>query len=244
MEFDLGAFAVSCHVGDVPDFLDGCDRFYEFLIETNRTMNLTRITGKEEFRIKHVADSLAIAREFPEFATEKLIVADIGCGAGFPSLILALAFPQLRVTAIDSTGKKTMFVGRAAELLKLRNIEVVHGRGCELNRRREFRGRFDVVTARAVGSAPVVFLEVPDFVKRQTGRFIFYKTPNQAAEDLEALKITGRKYPSFEWRAGTEFELPCDAGRRVFVYSVRKEERKTSGGGEKSSDSGLQNPRR
>ena len=244
MEFDLGAFAVSCHVGDVPDFLDGCDRFYEFLIETNRTMNLTRITEKEEFRIKHVADSLAIAREFPEFATEKLIVADIGCGAGFPSLILALAFPQLRVTAIDSTGKKTAFVERAVAALGLRNVRVVHGRSNELNCKPQFRHQFDVVTARAVGSAPVVFLEVPDFVKRQTGRFIFYKTPNQAAEDLEALKITGRKYPSFEWRAGTEFELPYDAGRRVFVYSVRKEDRKTSGGGEKSSDSGLQNPRR
>ncbi len=221
MSFDLDTFAASCHVGDVPGFLAGCGRFYEILIETNRTMNLTRITEPEDFKIKHVADSLSIARFFPEITSEALKIADIGCGAGFPSLILALAFPRLRITAIDSTGKKTAFVERAAQTLGLKNLKVIHGRGCELNRRQEFRHRFDVVTARAVAAAPVIFLEVSEFVKRPDGRFILYKTPSQAAEDLPALEIACRKFP-VAWSATGEFELPGEAGSRVFLVSQWK----------------------
>ncbi|MPN59066.1 Ribosomal RNA small subunit methyltransferase G [bioreactor metagenome] len=133
--------------------------------------------------------------------------------------MLALAFPNLQLTAIDSTGKKVAFVERAAKELGLRNLQAVHGRSCELNCRREFRRRFDVVTARAVAAAPIIYLDACDFAKRKTGRFILYKTPQQAAEDLPALEIVCRKLP-VEWRATDVFELPEGAGQRLFLYSV------------------------
>ena len=135
MAFNLKEFAIGCGLHDPEGFVAGVDKLYELVIETNKTMNLTRIVEPEEFRIKHVADSLAIAREFPEFASEYLKVADIGCGAGFPSLVLAMAFPNLKVTPIDSTGKKAAFVDHTAQALGLRNVNVVNGRSCELNRR-------------------------------------------------------------------------------------------------------------
>ena len=217
--FSLSAYAASCGVGDPEGFARRCDRLREIIVETNRTMNLTRIVEPDEFAVKHVADSLSIAREFPFLTTEYAKIADIGCGAGFPSLVLALAFSNLRLTAIDSTGKKVAFVQRAAEELGLRNIEAVHGRSGELNHRSEYRHRFDVVTARAVGAAPIIYLDACDFIKRKTGKFIFYKTPRQVEEDLPALEIACRKMP-VEWHTTDVFELPENAGQRLFLYSV------------------------
>ena len=92
MAFDLASYAAECGVAEPERFVERCNLFRDYLLETNRTLNLTRITGVEEFAVKHVADSLAIARYFPEFREARLRVADIGCGAGFPSLVLALAF--------------------------------------------------------------------------------------------------------------------------------------------------------
>ncbi len=217
MGFDLTAFARECHVPDPAGFVAGMEEFYRILIETNRTLNLTRITEHADFEIKHVADSLAIARCFPELAREKVKVADIGCGAGFPSLVLAFAYPNLDLTPIDSTGKKAAFVARTAEALGLANVHVVAGRSCELNHRPEFRHRFDVVTARAVAPAPVLYLDACDFAKRN-GRFLLYKTPRQAEEDLPALEIACAKR-AVRWSATPVFELPEGAGERLFLYS-------------------------
>ncbi len=218
MAFDLAEYARSCGVEDPDVFRERCDELYRLLIEANRQVNLTRITEPQEFNLKHIADSLAIARFFPELAEEKLTVADIGCGAGFPSLVLALAFPRLRITAIDSTGKKTAFVERAAAALGLTNLKVVTGRSNELNRRQEFRSRFDIVTARAVAPAPVIYGDADCFIKRKTGRFILYKTPDQAAEDLPALSRLCRS-AGIEWKVTESFELPEGAGTRLFLHS-------------------------
>ena len=219
MAFRLAVYAAMCGVADPEGFSAQCERLREILSEANKTVNLTRITEPEEFAIKHVADSLSIAREFPELTTEYMKLADIGCGAGFPSLVLAMAFPNLRITAIDSTGKKTAFVERAAAELGLRNIRVVHGRSNELNRRPQFRHQFDVVTARAVAAAPIIYLDACDFTKRKNGRFILYKTPQQAEKDLPALAIACRKAPVV-WQTTEVFELPEGAGQRLFLYSV------------------------
>ena len=131
---------------------------------------------------------------------------------------LALAFPNLLLTPIDSTGKKAAFVERAAQLLGLGNVRVVTGRSCELNRKGEFKSRFDVVTARAVAPAPVIWKDAGNFTNRH-GRFILYKTPEQAAEDLPALErlSAGR---TIRWRTTEPFELPEEFGTRHFLYSL------------------------
>ncbi len=217
--FNLEQYAAECHVANPAAFAGECRRLREIVVETNRTLNLTRITEEDEFAIKHVADSLAIAREFPEIATEVLKIADIGCGAGFPSLVLALAFPQLRITAIDSTRKKILFVQQTAKEMGLKNLRAVHGRSNELNFRQEFRHVFDIVTARAVAPAPIIYLDACEFAKRKTGRFILYKTPVQAEEDLPALEIACARMP-IQWQSTPVFELPGGAGERLFLYSI------------------------
>ena len=211
----LSELASDHQVADPERFSELCGRFFELLSEANSRMNLTRITTREDFDLKHVADSLAVVRFFPELAHQRLRVADIGCGAGFPSVVLAAAFPQLQITAIDSTRKKVAFVGEAARALGLRNLRAVAGRAVELARQTQFRDAFDVVTARAVATAEKLLRECRNMPVRG-GRFILYKTPVQTAE-LEA--VADKR--EFRWEAGPEFELPGGAGTRIFLVGTR-----------------------
>lgn len=215
MSFQLLDFARKTALPEPENFVAKCNELRLFLEETNRCVNLTRITGKEEFDLKHVADSLTIFQLFPELLTGKFRIADIGCGAGFPSLILALAAPQLEITAIDSIGKKVAFVARAAELLGLNNLRTIHGRAVELNRKIEFRNQFDIVTARAVAPSQKIYGETKNFT-RKNGRFIFYKTPSQAAEEMPELL----RLKNIQWRQSEVFELPEDTGSRCFVIGT------------------------
>jgi 16S rRNA (guanine527-N7)-methyltransferase len=190
---------------------------YDLLIDYNSKVNLTRIQSEDEYWIKHVADSLSIARYFPKLAEQSLELADVGCGAGFPSLVLATAFPNLKVTAIDSIGKKTAFVESAGKALGLQNLEVVNGRSKELNRKDEFIERFDIVTARAVSDLRTLFREAKRFVKPD-GQFIFFKTPEQADSELPQISKDTAKN-GLNWERTEVFVLPGDSGKRLFVYS-------------------------
>lgn len=211
-DFDLISFAAGCKVRQPEKFAEKCALLHRLLAEYNTRINLTRLTSEEDFYFKHVADSLSIARFFPEIAEKKLAIADIGCGAGFPSLVLALAFPQLHITAIDSIGKKITFVQLAAENLGLDNLTAIHGRSVELNCRQEYQHRFDIVTARAVAPTPKIYKEANRFI-RKNGRYIFYKTPSQAAEEAPLLK----EMKNIFWENTPVFTLPGDAGERVFT---------------------------
>ena len=214
-DLSLSGFAEECHVADPERFARLCGRFFELLTAANARFNLTRITSREDFEVKHVADSLAAARFFPELAHESLRVADIGCGAGFPSVVLAAAFPDLAVTAIDSTQKKIAFVTEAARDLGLANLHAVAGRAVELARRPEFSGRFDVVTARAVATAEKLCREGRGMLA-SGGRFILYKTPGQAEELAELPRDRG-----IRWEKTPEFALPGAAGTRLFFVGTR-----------------------
>ena len=221
MDFDFPDFAGSCGVENCADFSRKCEVLRNYLCQCNEHVNLTRLTSESDFYLKHAADSLIIARFFPELITGKFEIADIGCGAGFPSLILALAFPQLQITAIDSIGKKINFVREAAKLLGLTNLQAICGRSVELNCRKEFQNRFDIVTARAVAPTPKIYREASKFIRRN-GRFIFYKTPAQAAEEApELLKIK-----NIRWHNSEIFTLPGNAGERLFTVGEISSEKK------------------
>ena len=208
---EITSFATDCQVNDPDSFTANCEILRLFLEEYNTHVNLTRLTSPDDFYCKHVIDSLSITRFFPEITSQTLSIADIGCGAGFPSLILALAFPALQITAIDSIGKKITFVRLAAEKLQLKNLAAVHGRSVELNCRKEFQGKFDIVTARAVAPSPKICREASRFPK-SGGSFIFYKTPQQAAEEKSELE----KIKNMRWENTPSFTLPGNSGERLF----------------------------
>jgi 16S rRNA (guanine527-N7)-methyltransferase len=117
-------------------------RLLDELDDWNQRMNLTAIRERSQQITKHLLDSLAVHGHLRGTS-----VADIGTGAGFPGLPLALALPQLQFTLVDATAKKLKFVEHAAQTLGLSNVQTVHTRA-EAYRPKE---RFDCVVSRAVG---------------------------------------------------------------------------------------------
>jgi 16S rRNA (guanine527-N7)-methyltransferase len=111
----------------------------------NRTYNLTAITKREDMVTHHLLDSLSIHGDL-----HGVTVADVGTGAGFPGLPLAVVNPERRFTLIDSAGKKIRFVSHAAHALGSTNVEVVHGRVESLQPQQPF----DTVVARAFAALP------------------------------------------------------------------------------------------
>lgn len=198
---------------DIDFFCDQCSRLYVYLCEENKKSNLTRILSEEDFWIKHVADSLLLFEYKPEIAQPGINIADLGCGAGFPALVLALAFPDITVIAIDSIAKKIKFVANAAVMLELKNLQVVTGRGRELAVKTEWSRKFDFVTARAVSEAKKVFREVRRMLKPE-GEMVLYKTPETAEQEICEIRKTAT---GFSWEVSKTYQLPDNKGDRCFL---------------------------
>lgn len=130
------------------------DQLTEILLDWNQRMNLTAIKDPDEIMIKHHLDSLTLLKVVPQFDDLKLI--DVGTGAGFPGLALAIVFPKLHVTFLDSTAKKLKFIDHVAQALKLKNVRTHHARAEEAGRDKKHRESYDIVTARAVARMPAL----------------------------------------------------------------------------------------
>ena len=126
----------------------------ELLLDWNQRMNLTAIQDPAAIAIKHYLDSLTVAKVIPRFDGLRLI--DVGAGAGFPGLALAIVFPRLRVTLLDATAKKLRFIDQAGQALRLENIGALHIRAEDAGRHPGHRGAYDLVTARAVAKMPIL----------------------------------------------------------------------------------------
>jgi 16S rRNA (guanine527-N7)-methyltransferase len=125
----------------------------------NRTYNLTAIAGQEAMITHHLLDSLAVHRYL-----QGASVADVGTGAGFPGLPLALANPEVRFTLIDSNGKKIRFVAHAAHTLGLVNVEAVHERVEDVER----SAPFNTIVARAFAPLPDLLSKVARIAEPET----------------------------------------------------------------------------
>lgn len=151
-----------------------CDKLQKMLVrlqEVNAHTNLTAITEEDGILYKHIADSLKIAPLIPKNAK----ILDVGCGGGFPSLPLAIARPDISVTALDSTEKKVNYVKESAALLGLDNLSTRYGRAEDFAHDPTLRASFDVVTARAVAALPILCELCLPFV-RQNGKFLAMKS--------------------------------------------------------------------
>lgn len=151
------------------------------LIAANELVNLTSIDTPEGVALLHFADSLTLLPYLNPGET----LLDVGSGAGFPALPLAIAEPTLRVTALDATQKKVTFAADAAVDLGLRNFSALCGRAEELGGGPPYRGRYDVVTARAVGKLNILCELCLPFL-RVGGRFIAMKSVGAAEEIAQA----------------------------------------------------------
>ena len=125
--------------------LEQLDTYYELLVTENKKYNLTSITDKGQVYLKHFYDSLTLSESI-ELDNQSL--CDIGTGAGFPGMVLKIAFPNLNVTLVDATEKKCKFLKMVIDKLNLKGIEVINARAEEYSK--EKREIYDIVTSRAV----------------------------------------------------------------------------------------------
>ena len=121
------------------------DAFYRLISEENEKVNLTAIVNEDDFFIKHVLDSLTVL----PFLTGKNMI-DVGSGGGFPGIPVAIMREDLNVTLLDATGKKCLFLEKAAKELDLKKVTVLCGRAEELSKSAPHREGYDICTARAV----------------------------------------------------------------------------------------------
>ncbi|MBD2208965.1 16S rRNA (guanine(527)-N(7))-methyltransferase RsmG [Nostoc linckia FACHB-104] len=133
-------------------------QLYELILEGNSQFNLTRITEAEEFWEKHLWDSLrgiAPQQQFIDSLTAGVSLIDIGTGAGFPGIPIAIASANSQITLLDSTRKKVTFIEKILTTLGLSNGKTLVGRVEEIGQQRQHRQSYDVATIRAVGPASV-----------------------------------------------------------------------------------------
>jgi 16S rRNA (guanine527-N7)-methyltransferase len=194
------------------------ERYYALLVEWNQKMNLTAITDREDVYIKHFYDSISLAFYFN--LNEVTSLADIGSGAGFPSLPLKVFFPHLKVTIVDSLNKRISFLNQVVTDLELSDVELIHGRAEDIGRNPAQREQFDLVTARAVARLNVLSEFCLPFV-RCGGHFVAMKgakAEDEIRESLKAFQVLGGSLKDVH-----SFTLPLDTSQRqiIIVKKVR-----------------------
>ena len=163
------------------------------ILDWNEKVNLTNITDPEEFRVKHLMDSLMCV-DFPEYDAAKSII-DVGTGGGFPGIPLAVYSPEKHFTLLDSLNKRLKIIGELSSELGITNIDLLHARAEDAARDPKHREKYDLCVSRAVSNLSTLAEYCLPFI-RKGGYLMAYKGPDCEAElkdASEALKILGGK---------------------------------------------------
>ncbi len=188
-------------------------KYLELLVETNSITNLTAIREKDEIIEKHFIDSIALAKMIPENVKTAI---DIGTGAGFPGMALAIMCPDIKFTLMDSIEKKTQFLKEVAEELELENVEVVTSRAEDYIKqgKREF---YDLGLCRGVAELRVIVEYVIPFLTVD-GIFLSQKLngEEEAKEAANALELLNCSLLGIE-----KFNLPYCKDKREVVKIVK-----------------------
>ena len=189
------------------------DIIYNTLVETNKTMNLTRITEKDDVYLKHFYDSLTLAKVYDLSKVNTL--CDIGTGAGFPGLVLKIFYPNLEITLVDSLLKRVKYLNSLIDKLELTGIKAYHNRAEDIIKENK---KFDIVTARAVSALPKLLLWTMPLVNKN-GSFLAMK--GNVEEELELSKDIMKKHNWYVNKKET-FTLPTKEDVRTILEIKNK----------------------
>jgi len=156
-------------------------KYKELLQEWNQKMNLTAITEDEEIITKHFLDCMTINKAI-EMDKQKTVI-DIGTGAGFPGLVIKIAFPHLKVTLVDALKKRLIFLEVVINELGLTEIECIHSRAEDLGKNKAYREGYDICASRAVANLAVLCEYTLPFVK--VGGYLIALKGQKLDEELE-----------------------------------------------------------
>ena len=191
-------------------------RFYEFMIEKNKVMNLTSITDFQEVVEKHFMDSLLVNHAVHFTGSESII--DVGTGAGFPGIPLKIIFPDLDLVLMDSVNKRLKFVDEVIEELNLKKIKTVHARAEDMANQKEYRENFDYCLSRAVANLATLAELCLPFVK-VGGKFISYKA-GEIETEVSSSALAAKVLANSKWTV-QYFNIPDTQIQRSFVSCVK-----------------------
>ena len=187
------------------------DVYLQFLVQYNEHTNLTSITEPSQIVIKHFLDSLLLTKSVKIVENSKVV--DIGTGAGFPGVPVKIAYPEIKLSLIDSLNKRLIFLEELSEKLGI-NYEIIHKRAEECGKDLNYREKFDIVTSRAVASLNVLAEYCLPYAK-VGGIFVALKGPNVEEEINNAktaiLKLGGKIVGK------RNFDLPDGSGKRSII---------------------------
>ena len=178
----LAARLEACGIPHDPALPGKLLTYHAMLMDWNARMDLTAVTDEDEMIDRHYVDSL-MALKAPELLAGAASLIDVGTGAGFPGLPLALALPECRVTLLDAQRKRLDFLRAVIDELGVRNVTLVHSRAEDGARLPECREQFDVAVARAVAPLAVLAEYLLPYVK-VGGKAVCWKGP-ALLEELE-----------------------------------------------------------
>ena len=192
--------------------------YLDLILERNNYINLTAIKGRDEAVIKHLADSLSVT-VLPEYKEAEIII-DIGTGAGFPGVMLAISDPDKNFVLLDSTLKRLKVIDEFTAELGISNITTVHARAEEISKKTEYHEAFDLCVTRAVASMDKLAGWCLPFVKN--GKyFIAYKGENYN-EELQNSSKALKKYNGITDRIVCYPEEPAELSGHVLVVIKKK----------------------
>ncbi|MBE6144606.1 MAG: 16S rRNA (guanine(527)-N(7))-methyltransferase RsmG [Firmicutes bacterium] len=193
--------------------LNQLEKYYELLVEWNQKINLTAIIEKEQVYLKHFYDSLTLNKVID--LDQELTLVDVGTGAGFPGIVLKIAFPKLKITLLDSLNKRIEFLKLVIKELDLKDIEAIHARSEDYAK--ENREKYDLATARAVAPLNILLEYIVPMLKE--GGFFLPMKANISQEIIESK--TALKILNSEIITNQEFKLPKEESIRT-ILKIRK----------------------
>ena len=193
------------------EMLEKLEKYKDLLLEWNEKINLTAITDEEEVFVKHFVDCLYCAKYI---TNEDKSIIDVGTGAGFPGLVLAIYFPDKEFTLLDALNKRLIFLEDVINKLGLKNVKLVHGRAEEIVRIDNLYENYDIAVSRAVAQLPILLEYISPYIK-VNGKCIVMKGDNVDEElkvSSNALKVLNLKL----------------LRKNLYSYNVKNEEYKRS----------------
>ncbi len=165
------------------------ERLCFHMLEVNKSLNLTAIKDEDGVILKHIVDSSACI----PYIEKDSKLCDIGCGGGFPTLVIGILRGDVSILGVDSVTKKVKYVGDTASLLELNNVSVSNARAEEMGQDKALRESFDIATARAVGRLNLICELCLPLVK-VGGKFLAMKslaTGEELDEAKRAIELLG-----------------------------------------------------